>query len=311
MPHSKTHGVMFHNFHSEKHSPVQGSISGSDFKKMLDWLNHNYNLLGAGEYLDKFEQGVLKESDICLTFDDALKCQYDIAIPILNKLNIDAFFFIYTSIFTNSQDPLELYRYFRNTSFVNIDDFYEDFFEVIEKINPQEFLKQYDQYKESGYLSQYPFYTENDKLFRYLRDYYLSADSYHESMIKLMEKREFNLASVKKNLWISKEELKNIKDLGHMIGLHSHTHPTRISKLNHSEQEFEYKQNNMYLKKLIGEPIISMSHPNGDYNKDTLSILSDMNIKIGFRDNMSGSDKYSPLEIPREDHSNIYTEMHK
>ena len=311
MLHNKTHGVMFHNFHNANHIPVQGSLSELDFRKMLDWLKHNYNLIGAAEYIDKFEQGLLEESDICLTFDDALKCQYDIAIPILNELKIDAFFFVYSSIFTDKKDPLEVYRYFRNSSFGNIDDFYNDFFEIVERINPQEFDKQYQKYKKSDYFSEYPFYSANDKWFRYLRDYYLSGENYHESMNELMMKKEFDIVTAKQSLWISEEELKKIKNDGHVIGLHSHTHPTRISKLNISEQEYEYKQNKNYLSKILGETITTMSHPNGDYNQDTLNILSNLKIKIGFRASMSLIENVSPLEIPREDHSNIYEEMHK
>ena len=60
---------------------------------------------------------------------------------------------------------------------------------------------------------------------------------------------------------------------------------------------------------LIKKPIRAMSHPCGDYNADTLSILSKMNIKIGFRSNMSVKNILSSLEIPREDHANVLREM--
>ena len=91
---SFTHAVMFHHFHSEKHLPTQGSLSGKDFSKMIDWLSDRYNLIGANEYLIKFVESRLRNNDICLSFDDALLCQYDIAIPILEDRGIDAFFFV-------------------------------------------------------------------------------------------------------------------------------------------------------------------------------------------------------------------------
>ena len=52
-----------------------------------------------------------------------------------------------------------------------------------------------------------------------------------------------------------------------------------------------------------------MSHPCGDYNKDTLDVLNSMGIRIGFRSNMSNPYINSSLEIPREDHANIYRKM--
>ena len=312
MIHNQTHGIMFHNFHNDKHKPVQGSLSEIDFRKMLIWLNDQYNLINASEYIYKFEKGLLQESDICLTFDDALKCQYDIAIPILREFKIKGFFFIYSSIFTEKQDPLEIYRYFRNSCFDKINDFYNDFFELVKKKSPNEFLRQYQKYKDIDHLSRFPFYTENDKWFRYIRDYFLTDDEYNACMIKLMEKKEFNISSAKKNLWISEDDLINIKNEGHVIGLHSHTHPTRISKLNYSLQEEEYQQNNNYLTKIIGETITSMSHPNGEYNHDTLDILCNLKIKIGFLSSFHPkTNTLSPFEIPREDHSNIYIKMNQ
>ena len=55
---------------------------------MLDWLAARYRLLSAQEYLYKLQHRTLAATDICLTFDDALLCQSDIAAPILKKRNI-------------------------------------------------------------------------------------------------------------------------------------------------------------------------------------------------------------------------------
>ena len=49
-----------------------------------------------------------------------------------------------------------------------------------------------------------------------------------------------------------------------------------------------------------------MSHPCGDYSACTLTILEGMKIDIGFRSDMSVKEDRSPLEIPREDHANIF-----
>ena len=48
-----------------------------------------------------------------------------------------------------------------------------------------------------------------------------------------------------------------------------------------------------------------MSHPFGNYDSNTLKILQDLGIKIGFRSNTSIKEIKSNLEIPREDHANI------
>ena len=124
-----------------------------------------------------------------------------------------------------------------------------------------------------------------------------------------MNKKNFNIDKAKNNLWISLKELNVIHKEGHTIGLHSYTHPTKISSLSREDQEIEYRNNFDQLSKAIGCPIKIMSHPCGDYNKDTLDVLNSMGISIGFLSNMSNPYINSSLEIPREDHANIYRKM--
>ena len=54
-----------------------------------------------------------------------------------------------------------------------------------------------------------------------------------------------------------------------------------------------------------------MSHPRGDYNEDTLTILDEMGIRIGFRSSLSENTIKGRFEIPRDDHANIYKAMQK
>ena len=309
--HRTSHSVMFHHFHNEKHIPSQGSLNQSDLKKMIDWLNKNYTLLNASEFKTKFQNGTLRGTDICLSFDDGLKSQYDIAFPILKRLGIQAYFFVYTSVYSDDPDPLEIFRYFRNFDFENINEFYELFFEEVKNINYESFLEQNSKYLKLNYLSEFPFYSENDKWFRYIRDQYLSNEKYNQIMYELMLKRNFNLNLAKENLWMTEEDILNTVSNGHLIGLHSHSHPTQMSKLSEAQQSYEYQTNYDHLTNLIGKPITMMSHPCGDYNETTLKILRKMNIQIGFRSNMSETKIISPLEIPREDHTNVFKEMHK
>ena len=121
---------MFHHFHNEKHQPSQGSISSSEFSNMLDWLNNSFNILGAKEYLNKFENSKLKPNDICLSFDDALHVSMMLFTTQKKK---KAFFFVYSSVYSKKPDNLEIFRYFRTNKFKNINDFYKTFFSTVEK----------------------------------------------------------------------------------------------------------------------------------------------------------------------------------
>ena len=85
----------------------------------------------------------------------------------------------------------------------------------------------------------------------------------------------------------------------------------------------QYNQYNLNLKSLSNilnitkSEIKCMAHPLGSYNKDTIKILNDLGIELGFKQMLSvekekGMKKInnSFLEIAREDHSNIITKMY-
>ena len=70
---------------------------------MINSLNNRYSILNAIDYKSKFENSTLKGTDICFSFDDALKCQFDIACAILERLGIEAYFFVYSSFLVRNQ----------------------------------------------------------------------------------------------------------------------------------------------------------------------------------------------------------------
>ena len=333
-----THSIMFHHFHSNKHSPAPGSLSAEEFEEMLDWLGNRYNLVNANEYLLKFEKNCLQSNDICLSFDDALLCQFDVAVPVLRQRNIQAFFFVYSSVFSGNHELLEIYRYFRTTCFDNIDDFYKIFFSTaksnLDKINasiaegsyhtdshePTEkilrnvslYQSTYETFKGLDYLAAFPFYSDNDKWYRYLRDQVLGIENHNSLMLDMIERESFDIQDAASLLWMKEENLNELHKEGHLIGLHSYSHPTQISKLIAAEQQDQYRRNMEHLEGLLGKgSIYSMSHPCGDYNADTLGLLTDMGIRIGFRSSLSVKEIKSPLEVPRDDHANIFKEMRK
>ena len=77
LPNNFSHAVMFHHFYDEKHPKGQGAISGEEFEQILDWLSNYYLINDAHVYLEKVLNNNLHKTDICLSFDDALLCQYD------------------------------------------------------------------------------------------------------------------------------------------------------------------------------------------------------------------------------------------
>ena len=308
---------MFHHFHDEVvHTKGQGSINKDDFFKIINFIGRR-NILDADVFFEKFKQNKLQNNEVCLTFDDAIKSQIDIALPVLEELKIKSFFFVYTSMFEGNPDNLEIFRFFRTNYFKSINEFYIHFYKAIDKDLKSFFKKNSDKINEKK--NKFPFYTIEDIKFRLVRDIFLTKSQYEENMFKMMKENKINNKDFYKKLFFQKSDLQTLNNLGHLIGLHSHNHPTLFEKLNLNEQKNEYEKCLTLISKILDKPkseIKYMSHPCGSYNNDTLKVLKELGIELGFKQIMTierekGMSKVnnSFLEIAREDHTNIFKRM--
>ena len=311
------HGIMFHHFHNDNlHKKSQGSINKDDFYKMLKFIGRE-NILDANDFFTRLKENKLKEKNVCLTFDDAIKCQYDIALPVLEDLKIKSFFFIYSSLFKGELTLLEIYRYFRMNYFNNIDEFYNYFFKLLNK-DLSVFFKNKEKIIEDT-KAKLPVYSINDIKFRLVRDKLLSQLDYNKIMLAMFKEKKFKPEDHYKNIFMSKFNLNKLNELGHLIGLHSHSHPVLLENLSYNEQKKEYENNKSTLSEILNidkNNIKYMSHPNGSYNDDTLKILQELKIELGFKPIMSIEPEKnmkkinnSSLEIARQDHSKIVKMM--
>ena len=307
-----SHGIMFHNFHDlKKHKGGQGSISQKEFLELINFIGRK-NIIDADEFILRFKEKTLKKKHVCLTFDDGSLSQYNVALPVLKKLKIKAIFFLYSSMFTRKPDFLEVYRYFRINFFRNIDEFYKKFYEHVD-LKYINFLKKNKKIIDQKKIT-YPHYSISDIKFRLVRDGFISRIQYKNIMIKLFKEKKFVPKNYFNNLFMNSEHLIKIHKLGHLIGLHSHSHPTVMKKLTYKNQAKEYNKNITIFSKILNctnDTFKTMSHPCGSFNFDTKKVLNKLNINIGFIANMFLKNKsiIPKYEIPRQDHSDIMDMM--
>lgn len=303
---NKPHAIMFHHFHNEKHPIGQGSLDKAKFISIINFYSKKFKIISADLFLNKFINNDLKNNEVCISFDDNLKCQYEIALPVLEKLKLNAFWFLYTSPLDGSFEKLELYRYFRSVYFNSFKEFYESFFKELKTNEKYNFVfKNLLDFNYDNYLKEYSFYSKEDRIFRHTRDNLLGQEEYFKVMDVMIEKSGLKLNNkLHELLWMNSNDIINLKRNGHVIGLHSHTHPTKMAEKSFSFQYENYKKNKFILENIIGDKIISMSHPCNSYNNKTIDVLVKLGIKLGFRSNPKIIDN-SILEIPRIDHSEI------
>ena len=207
-----------------------------------------------------FEKLVDKYPDATWTFDDRLVSK-ELAVGVLDRKGIRGKFFVV------GKNVMEQDRLTREGT----PGFYDWFFSEYRKLEELPVVP-------DDFLSQYSFYTKSDRLYRYIRDF--AGVELHE-LIMAPHRRKLDLL-----------DLDKIRH--HEIGLHSFSHPLRISRLGRFGQWYEYKA----CLDLVGGAT-SMSHPMGDYNDDTIEILRALGIKEGYRaDGVRGKTEF---ELPRTD----------
>ena len=308
---------MFHHFHDDDlYKRGQGSISQNDFFNLIKFIGRK-NILDASEFFKRFKENKLKEGDVCLTFDDGIRSQYEVALPVLEDLKIKSFFFVNSSLFKGEPCFLEIYRYFRMNYFKDVDEFYNLFYKFTDK-DLEFFFKDKQKIIKDAKVK-FPHYSISDIKFRLARDKLLSQAEYKKIMFTMFEEKKFKSEDYYNILFLNANHLKKMNKLGHLIGLHSHTHPTLLENLSYDEQLTEYENNISTLSEMLNKSrkeIKYMSHPSGSYNKDTLEILKNIGIELGFKQIMTIEPEKdmkkinnSFLEIAREDHAEIMKMM--
>jgi peptidoglycan/xylan/chitin deacetylase (PgdA/CDA1 family) len=300
------HGIMFHHFHDAAHPRGQGAMSADDLDRMIGFLGRD-RILPAREWQRRAEAGTLGPGDLCLTFDDNLRCQLDVAVPVLRHHGLTAFWFVYTSVLQGRVERLEVYRLFRTLHFASTEAFYDAFTaEVLAGPEGERVRRALAGFSPADHLRDFPFYTDADRTFRFVRDDVLGPSRYDDVMDRLMS--AVDVAAMARGLWMDGPALRQLHAEGHVVGLHSHTHPTRLGELPAEGQRAEYAANQAVLTDLLGERPTTMSHPCNSYSPETEAVLASLGVRVGFRSNMARTPG-GPLEHPREDHANLLARM--
>lgn len=300
---------MVHYVHDEN-SPTtgQGSISDKTFEKILKFVGIE-NFLEPNDWLNKLESGQLKKNELCLTFDDGLRCQYDVCMPILEKYDLKCFWFVYSSVFEGSLAKFAIYSCFIARYFEDVNNFYQLFFSKFEKKGFKSFDKKKFEKFFNRRKSQYPFYSVNDLKYRFIRDTVLNKIEYENLMDEILEDQNVDGKEIAKELWLTNSHIKKLSKEDHNIGMHSYDHPFMLAALSLEEQKEQYQRNAQHLEKICEKEVMTMAHPLNSYNEDTLKILGEMKIKCGFRSNILPPEgkviNPNSLEMAREDITNI------
>jgi len=299
---------MFHRFRASADAgDAQGSLTPEEFEMILLDVGLK-NILSPAEWMERLDNGGLQYRHVCITFDDGLKCQADYALPILQKFDLRAFWFIYSCVFEGQPVRGEIYSHVLGRIGA-LSSLLGEF----TKRCPPSMLALLRTPEFDGYAARMhegaPFYSAEDIEYRFLRNRADQRACFEQLMDTILREHGFDLDELARQLWMTNADLEMLTKAEHHVGLHSYDHPYVIADLTLEEQRVQYGRNFAHIAAVTGRAPQAVSHPLNSYNQDSLAVLQELGIRVGFRANLSpaprGGVNTGPLELAREDAADL------
>lgn len=256
---------------------VYHKVNPDHFENQIKYLKEHYTLVSEQDVVDYFYSGKkLPENSVLLTFDDGYLNNYLYAYPVMKKYNVPGIIFLATSLIgKNSFAWYDVLDYvIRHTKKKHIT------FENVTYRLPDEF----DKLKKSLYHVSITLPNEKRKK--------LVKDIIKQSGVVLPKKVPEEHAFM---TW------KQVREMTDVIafGAHTHTHPI-LPNVEREGIKKEIKQSCNEIKKHIGKKVVSFCYPNGDYDQNSLDVLSELKLKLAFSSDFGrNTQKTHPFLIKR------------
>lgn len=236
--------------------PGINGISPDQFRNKLLMLSKHGTFVSGTQIAKAIDGNTdLPARSLIITFDDGLKEQYEIALPILNELNIPALFFINTintEGIVSSVHKIHLLR-----SYVSPGDFSDELFSFIrtEALDGIDL----DAAKAMG-VSHYIYDDEVTASIKYILNFMLPVVSLDKFINNLFPKY-FNEETVALELYMSPEQISHLADLGY-LGSHGHEH-LPLGQLPDESASFQIQRSQEIIKNVTGKDAVAFSYPYG------------------------------------------------
>jgi peptidoglycan/xylan/chitin deacetylase (PgdA/CDA1 family) len=278
--------LMYHYVREIKDSefPHLRGVEFNQFKKQLDFIVKNYNVIRAEDLINFYVNGAELPDNTCLlTFDDGYKDHKKFVLPELLKRGLKGVFFPPVKSIID-RELLDANAIHFILSSENNDS---QLLEKILKLCSENSIDQdiIDTWKKENYIIDDKFDSPNRILIKRLLQY-LIPTNIRKKIISIMFKQVMGLACEEfaDDFYLNKDDLKLFIDNGMYVGGHGYKHD-RLSQLSYQEQKLDINKTIQFLKS-INAPTKNwiMCYPYGDCNKNTIDILQNSECALAFKD---------------------------
>lgn len=312
--------MMYHFIHREDDDPIFRGLHGIDvdeFAEQLTFLSEHAKPLSHRELLERVDaQQDFTEPCFTLTFDDGFRQHYSNALPVLKRFGLEGSFYIPTKpLHEQSLHILEKQRLCQYNLFDDYRDFLEAFYESLRAVLASDkhalaAPTQKNIQARANYLAQHPFYSNEERFYRYLRDEILNQDEFNR-VIHALFAQHYDESEAVNQYCLGNRELAELISAGMHIGGHSHSHP-HLDKLDNEAGFEEISTGLKLLEEQTRQKIQSFSYPFGSYNNENVRQLQKCGIRYAYTTgNRTCVSPASPWELTRIDAANFDSVKHQ
>lgn len=256
------------------------------FKGQLQYLKKNHRILNPDELYYYIDKDALPTNSCILTFDDGHLGQFKYALPILEELDLTAFFFVPTCILYDKRLPVVEKQRILQYADDNYEKFYADFCAAVQEVCPGLPRHLYYPFESTvsqalSYYSEYKFYSPLERLFRKVRETLLTAEQFEEIINGIFGSR-YSEQQILKDYFMEANLLKKMLDRGAEFGGHGHNHLIDTSTTAEIIRD-DVRKAFLYMHDYLNKDIRSYAYPYGIYTETTIdAISSHKTVKAGF-----------------------------
>ncbi len=275
------HNFLFHRVNPER-DIMWDPMDTKQFEKCIKFISKNYEVVLIEELVQSNNYNSKKKYATIL-FDDGYKDNIEYAVPILDKYNCKASFYVVTNSIDNNVVTWThvLEHSFQHTNISNIDlqfDFLPESLKVTKLDTNQQRV---------NYINKLKPFTKTIP---------------HEQRLKILETVANTYTDITlPNLMMNWDDVKELKKAGHYIGSHTVNHSMLGTMTNTDDILFELTASGNRIKEMLGYFPLSISYPVGSYNSTTIECCKKAGYVVGLAVNLT---TYNPkednvFEIPR------------
>lgn len=303
------------NFHYIcNHSEFKRGIYPTSPKQLRDQLlllKEVFTFVSQQQILNAIrKQKTLPEKACLITFDDGLKCQYDLALPVLDEINVPGLFFVNTMPY-DSEQPLLVHKVHWCQSQMSEQAFFDEVIKQFEHYVGKTFSWEDFVHLTEKVTKQYPFDNLKTGLVKYLLNRDILPCKLREQIIDAVfshivkDKKAF----VDK-FYLSKDQIKVLYRRNY-LGFHGHSHRS-MAILSEDELKDEFTKGIKTMKQMFHQPdfkLYTVSYPHGsksDVSPLVYRLSKEAGFECGFTMNQAFNTNFNePMALKRFDSNNV------